>query len=187
MRWSDPPAADPHRDVTGALHDVSNALTVLLGWVTEARAASASPEQLAHALAIIEDRARAARDLARRAIGAAHEAIDQREESLDAVVGAAEAVPGCLREIRRPFRGNDTVGTGRTRRSQTDGAHRFSGHVREDEHVVESLDERTDRYLRSLPDPARALDQPVHQEATRVVQNRRTVGRAAIVEADDDP
>ncbi|MGO9839292.1 MAG: ATP-binding protein [Polyangiaceae bacterium] len=85
-RWSEPPSADPHRDVTGALHDVSNALTVLLGWVAEAREGSPSPEQLAHALAIIDDRARAARDLARRAIGA-HEAIDQREESLDAVVG----------------------------------------------------------------------------------------------------
>jgi CheY-like chemotaxis protein len=72
--------------VTGALHDVSNALTVLLGWVAEARASSASPDQLDHALAIIDDRARAARDLARRAIGA-HATIDQRDESLDALVG----------------------------------------------------------------------------------------------------
>jgi len=85
-RWSDAPAPDPHRDVTGALHDVSNALTVLLGWVAEARAGSASPQQIDHALAIIDDRARAARDLARRAIGA-HGAADQREESLDSIVG----------------------------------------------------------------------------------------------------
>lgn len=85
-RWSEPPAPDPHRDVTGALHDVSNALTVLLGWVAEARASCASPDQLDHALAIIDDRARAARDLARRAIGA-HGAIDQQDESLDALVG----------------------------------------------------------------------------------------------------
>jgi len=87
-RWNEAPAGDPHRDVTGALHDVSNALTVLLGWVAEARAAAgaASPTQLDHALAIIEDRARAARDLSRRAIGA-HGAIEQREEQLDAVVG----------------------------------------------------------------------------------------------------
>jgi len=85
LRWSDPPPGDPHRDVTGALHDVSNALTVVLGWVAEARAA-ASPEQVAHALAIVEERARSARDLARRAIGA-ETPIDEHEEALDRVVG----------------------------------------------------------------------------------------------------
>jgi CheY-like chemotaxis protein len=68
-RWSDPPAGDPHRDVTGALHDISNALTVLLGWVTEARTGRTSRAELDRALAIIEDRARSARNLARRAIG----------------------------------------------------------------------------------------------------------------------
>jgi CheY-like chemotaxis protein len=60
---------DPHRDLAGVLHDVSNALTVLLGWVGEARAADASPESIAYALTIIEQRARIARDLARHAIG----------------------------------------------------------------------------------------------------------------------
>ena len=60
---------DPHRDLAGVLHDVSNALTVLLGWVGEARAADASPETIAYALTIIEQRARIARDLARHAIG----------------------------------------------------------------------------------------------------------------------
>ena len=84
-RWSDPPAGDPHRDVTGALHDVSNALTVLLGWVAEARAGRASPAELDRALAIIEDRARSARDLARRAIGS-EATIDEREQALDTVV-----------------------------------------------------------------------------------------------------
>jgi CheY-like chemotaxis protein len=85
-RWSEPPPlADPHRDVTGALHDVSNALTVLLGWVAEARAGRGSPEQVNRALAIVEERARTARDLARRAIGATA-VIDDREEPLDAVV-----------------------------------------------------------------------------------------------------
>jgi len=72
--------------VTGALHDVSNALTVLLGWVAEARAGRGSPEQVNRALAIVEERARTARDLARRAIGA-QAVIDDREEPLDAVVG----------------------------------------------------------------------------------------------------
>ncbi|MDP9149466.1 MAG: ATP-binding protein [Myxococcota bacterium] len=85
MRWSEPPAGDPHRDVTGALHDVSNALTVLLGWIAEAHSARDSADQLERALAIIEDRARTARDLARRAIGA-HITVADREESLDAVI-----------------------------------------------------------------------------------------------------
>jgi CheY-like chemotaxis protein len=76
---------DPHQDVTGALHDVSNALTVLLGWVAEARSGRSSPEQMDRALAIVEHRARVARDTARRAIGA-HGAIDEHEEALDAIV-----------------------------------------------------------------------------------------------------
>ena len=85
-RWSEPPGAgDPHRDVTGALHDVSNALTVLLGWVAEARALGATPEQAQRAMAIVEERARSARDLARRAIGA-EAVIDEREDPLDAMV-----------------------------------------------------------------------------------------------------
>jgi len=61
--------SDPHRDLAGVLHDVSNALTVLLGWVGEARSPQATPEAIAYALTIIEQRARIARDLSRRAIG----------------------------------------------------------------------------------------------------------------------
>jgi len=61
---------DPKRDALGALHEVSNALTVLLGWVAEARDPSATPDEVRHALRIVEQRGRAARDLARRAIGA---------------------------------------------------------------------------------------------------------------------
>ena len=71
--------------MTGALHDVSNALTVLLGWVAEARTGRQSPEQVNRALAIVEERARSARDLARRAIGA-QAVVDEREEPLDGVV-----------------------------------------------------------------------------------------------------
>jgi CheY-like chemotaxis protein len=84
-RWSDPPAGDPHRDVTGALHDISNALTVLLGWVSEARTGRTSRAELDRALAIIEDRARSARDLARRAIGS-QVTIEQRDQELATVV-----------------------------------------------------------------------------------------------------
>jgi CheY-like chemotaxis protein len=91
-RWSEPPTGDPHRDVTGALHDVSNALTVLLGWVAEARASGVSREHIERALTIVEQHARAARDLARRAIGG-DAAIDEAEEPLDAVVdGVVEAL-----------------------------------------------------------------------------------------------
>jgi CheY-like chemotaxis protein len=98
-RWSDPPpVGDPHRDVTGALHDVSNALTVLLGWVAEARTGRGSPEQIHRALAIIEERARTARDLARRAIGV-QAVIDDREEPLDAVV--SEVVEALSVEAQR--------------------------------------------------------------------------------------
>lgn len=61
---------DPHLSVEGALHEVSNALTVLLGWIAEARDPSASSEDVKHALRIVEERARGARNLARRAIGA---------------------------------------------------------------------------------------------------------------------
>lgn len=62
--------SDPHRDLAGVLHDVSNALTVLLGWVGQAREEGASAEQVTYALSIVEQRARLARDLARQAIGA---------------------------------------------------------------------------------------------------------------------
>jgi CheY-like chemotaxis protein len=92
------PPGDPHRDVTGALHDVSNALTVLLGWVAEARAGRAAGEQLDRALAIIERRARTARDLARRAIGA-QAALDDHEEALDAIV--ADVVEALSVEAQR--------------------------------------------------------------------------------------
>lgn len=61
---------DPHRDLEGTLHEISNALTVLLGWVAEARTPEATEEEVAHALKIVDQRARRARDLARRSIGA---------------------------------------------------------------------------------------------------------------------
>lgn len=84
----DPPPDDddPARElsVSGALHDVSNALTVLLGWVAEARAEGAPQETIVYALDVIDRRARMARDLARRAIGAAPP--DAGEAEVDDVV-----------------------------------------------------------------------------------------------------
>ncbi len=65
------PTASAERDMRGALHDVANALTVLVGWATEARGEHATPEVTSHALRVIDRCARAARDLARRAMGAA--------------------------------------------------------------------------------------------------------------------
>jgi CheY-like chemotaxis protein/two-component sensor histidine kinase len=54
-----------------ALHDVSNALTVVLGWLEEAAREELSPEQVRRALTFAIRRAREARTLAREAIGAA--------------------------------------------------------------------------------------------------------------------
>ena len=79
---------DAYTDVAGALHDVSNALTVILGWAAEARAASASAETMLHALGVIEQQAQIARELARRAIGAETTVADE-ETPLDEVVGGA--------------------------------------------------------------------------------------------------
>jgi CheY-like chemotaxis protein len=80
--------ADSYERVLGALHDVSNALTVLLGWVGEARAAASRGEVAEDALQIIDRRARVARDLARRAIGV--RVIDaEAEQPIDVVVDDA--------------------------------------------------------------------------------------------------
>lgn len=72
------------------LHDVSNALTVLLGWVEEARAPGASPDAVAYALTIVEQRARIARDLARHAIGAPR--IDEQRDLAAIVREIAETL-----------------------------------------------------------------------------------------------
>jgi CheY-like chemotaxis protein len=57
-------------ELLGTLHDVSNALTVLLGWAQEARQPDVSREAREYALALITDEAERARELARRMIGA---------------------------------------------------------------------------------------------------------------------
>lgn len=58
----------PERDLAGALHEVSNALTVVLGWIEQARIGGVG-DGLA-ALDIASFRARQARHIVRRAIGA---------------------------------------------------------------------------------------------------------------------
>ncbi len=87
----EPRAGDPHADIAAALHDVSNALTIILGWVAEARAAEA-PLSVVHALEVIEDQARIAQSLARAAIGAAPLNLDAMESLDDVVKGALSAL-----------------------------------------------------------------------------------------------
>jgi CheY-like chemotaxis protein len=62
------------RALAGALHEVSNALTVVLGWL-DAVAESDDPAKLHAALAVAREHARRGRNLARRAIGAEGESV----------------------------------------------------------------------------------------------------------------
>lgn len=58
------------RDLAGVLHEVSNALTVVLGWIDRARDEIDEAPSVEHALSIAAVRARHARQIVRRAIGA---------------------------------------------------------------------------------------------------------------------
>jgi CheY-like chemotaxis protein len=64
------PPGDPTRDLGAALHEVSNALTVVLGWIERARGALDEPGEVERALDIASSRAAQARGIVRRAIGA---------------------------------------------------------------------------------------------------------------------
>jgi len=101
--------SDPHRDLAGVLHDVSNALTVLLGWVGEARSPDATPEAIAYALTIIEQRARIARDLSRHAIGSPR--FDEQKPIGPVVeeVGRALSVEATRRGTRLVVSGGDVT------------------------------------------------------------------------------
>jgi hypothetical protein len=65
--------------------------------------------------------------------------------------------------------------------------HRLPRHACEAEHLVEGLLESSDRHIRAILDVAGALNQSVHQEASRVIEHRRAVASAAVVKAYDDP
>jgi CheY-like chemotaxis protein len=80
-----------------ALHEVSNALTVVMGWIERARAESSSPEAVERALDVAFGRAAQARIIVRRAIGA--EVPESAPRSASAVLG--EAVLGIEPEARR--------------------------------------------------------------------------------------
>ena len=86
---------DPTRDLAGALHEVGNSLTVVIGWLDRVRqSAGLDPEQR-RALDIAHSRALDGRAIARGAIGAAVEPL-YREQPLGELV--SEALAGVLPE-----------------------------------------------------------------------------------------
>lgn len=92
---SHPTDEDPERDVVGALHEVSNALTVVVGWLERARQVGSADPDLSRALEIASARAIDGRHIARRAIGAAPGTFSA-EQPLDEIL--AEAIEGVLPE-----------------------------------------------------------------------------------------
>jgi CheY-like chemotaxis protein len=85
------------RDLAGVLHEVSNALTVVLGWIDRARGELDAMPTVEDALAIAASRARHARGIVRRAIGA--DVPDESPTSVPALV--REAATGCDPEAQR--------------------------------------------------------------------------------------
>ncbi len=83
--------------MAGALHEVSNALTVVLGWVALARERSTEPAVL-EALHIAETHAELGRRLARAGIGAAP--LPEREREVEVLLAdaAAAAAPEAARK-----------------------------------------------------------------------------------------
>lgn len=79
---------DPSRDLAGALHEVSNALTVVLGWLERAREQQQPTEALeqAHAHAVL------GHSIARRAVGAPVESEREGRSALDILRGAVRGV-----------------------------------------------------------------------------------------------
>lgn len=92
------PGADPSKDLTGPLHEVSNALTVVLGWIDVARAKLPDgPER--EALEIARTHARLGYSVARQAIGA--EVADSGNAQSTARAVAQAAVTGVTPEALR--------------------------------------------------------------------------------------
>jgi CheY-like chemotaxis protein len=90
------PRADPTRDLAGALHEVSNALTVVLGWIERAR--GAPPGEVDRALDIAAARASHARAIVRAAI-VDDGGLTRSQATVTAVV--RDAVTGMEPELRR--------------------------------------------------------------------------------------
>ncbi len=92
-------AIDARPGAAEALHDVSNALTVLLGWLDQAVTQADDPAFAARALGIARQKARDARDLARAAIGARTE--PRPIEPVSAAALARDVVDALSLEIER--------------------------------------------------------------------------------------
>ena len=88
---------DPAHDLAGALHEVSNALTVVLGWIERARDVTSAPPEVERALEVAADRAALARSIVRRAIGA--ESLAEPAAAVSMVV--ADAIVGLEPELAR--------------------------------------------------------------------------------------
>lgn len=97
-RSSQDAARPTERDLAAALHEISNALTVVLGWLEEARVASQGNARAERAIDIALSRALVGRDLARQAIGAKVPASEEEAE-LGALVH--DAARGVEREAAR--------------------------------------------------------------------------------------
>lgn len=89
--------ADPDADLAAALHEVSNALTVVLGWLDAAHAELDSAA-IREALDVARAHARLGHRIARRAIGADVTAGDADKSALTL---AREAVLGVAQEAQR--------------------------------------------------------------------------------------
>lgn len=85
------------RDLAGALHEVSNALTVVLGWIDRARIELDTESSVEDALSIAAVRARHARQIVRRAIGA--DVPDDAPCAAKAIL--RDAITGCEPEATR--------------------------------------------------------------------------------------
>jgi hypothetical protein len=114
--------------------------------------------------------------------------IDDRDTQ-PGLDGAAEVepVPAAVGEVRGSARGDDTLRAGGAGAVQADGADPLAAHARVLEDQVELLGDGLDGHLGAFLHAAGQLDEPVHQEALRGIQDRRVVGAAPVVEADDDP
>jgi CheY-like chemotaxis protein/two-component sensor histidine kinase len=100
------------QDLTGALHEVSNALTVVLGWLDRTLAGGLDAEQQ-RALSIARARALDGRDIARRAIGALpQEPVQQTLAALldEALLGVLPEASSCgVRVSLRPLTGGPAL------------------------------------------------------------------------------
>ncbi len=87
------PESGPTRDegYAGALHEVSNALTVALGWLQIAQRGGESVD-FEKALKIVEEHTRRGHQIARRAIGADVELTEQKSRASELVKFAVESL-----------------------------------------------------------------------------------------------